>query len=228
MNTGHKWSLGRVGAALFTGLFLIALVFALPGAANAAPSEEDIGASTPLSAPHAPVHRAPTQAPPRERSSSAADTSDASRSVSASPSQPHATFPYTIRPGDSLGSIASQFGVPLAELAHANHMAEDVDLIAGQSLRIPNPFLAREHELTMEIDRLSLDKQAASQRAEKAETALASERAQVAGPDHRQRPVRSQPAPCCLVAQGSLDGDRGRGADAWCDAGRAFRMVDFA
>src|ERR1700693_1072363 len=103
MNTGHKWSLGRVGAALFTGLFLIALVFALAGAANAAPSEEDIGASTPPSAARVPVHRAEPEAPSQERA--AAETSYVPPPVIASPPQLHATFPYTIRPGDSLGSI---------------------------------------------------------------------------------------------------------------------------
>jgi LysM repeat protein len=177
MSTGRKWSFGMVGAALATGLPLIALVFALAGAANAAPSEEDIGASTPPSAARVHVHRAASEAPAQERS--AAETSDVPPPLIASPPQLHATFPYTIRPGDSLGSIASQFGVSIAELTRVNHLGEDADLIAGQALRIPNPFLAREHELTTEIDRLSLDKQAADQRVEKAESALASERAQV-------------------------------------------------
>src|SRR5260370_11336760 len=39
--------------------------------------------------------------------------------------QPPATFPYTIRPCHSLGSIADEFGVDVAQLAHLNRMTED-------------------------------------------------------------------------------------------------------
>jgi LysM repeat protein len=93
--------------------------------------------------------------------------------------QPRATFPYTIRSGDSLGSIAEEFGVDVAQLAHLNRMTEDTELIAGDTLKIPNPFLARERELNAEVDKLTLDKQVAEQKAEKVQSALESTRAQL-------------------------------------------------
>jgi LysM repeat protein len=93
--------------------------------------------------------------------------------------QPRATFPYTIRSGDTLGSIAEEFGVNVAQLAHLNRMTEDTELMEGDTLKIPNPFLARERELNAEVDTLTLDKQAAEQKAEKVQSALESTRAQL-------------------------------------------------
>ena len=93
--------------------------------------------------------------------------------------QPRATFPYTIRSGDSLGSIAEEFGVDVAQLARLNRISEDTELIAGDTLKIPNPFLARERELNAEVDKLTLDRQLAEQKAEKVQSALESTRAQL-------------------------------------------------
>jgi LysM repeat protein len=93
--------------------------------------------------------------------------------------QPRATFPYTIRSGDSLGSIAEEFGVDVAQLARLNRISEDTELIAGDTLKIPNPFLARERELNAEVDKLTLDRQLAEQKAEKVQSALESARAQL-------------------------------------------------
>jgi LysM repeat protein len=93
--------------------------------------------------------------------------------------QPRATFPYTIRSGDSLGSIAEEFGVDVAQLAHLNRMTEDTELIAGDTLKIPNPFLAREREQNLELDKRTLEAQVAEQKAEKVQSALESTRAQL-------------------------------------------------
>jgi LysM repeat protein len=93
--------------------------------------------------------------------------------------QPRATFPYTIRSGDTLGSVAEQFGVDVAQIARLNRISEDTELIIGDTLKIPNPFLARERELNAEVDKLTLDKQEAEQKAEKVQSALESTRAQL-------------------------------------------------
>jgi len=93
--------------------------------------------------------------------------------------QPRATFPYTIRSGDTLGSIAEEFGVEVAQLARLNRISEDTELMAGDTLKIPNPFLARERELNAEVDKLTLDKQEAEQKVEKVQSALESTRAQL-------------------------------------------------
>ena len=93
--------------------------------------------------------------------------------------QPRATFPYTIRSGDSLGSIAEQFGVDVGQLARLNRISEDTELMAGDTLKIPNPFLARERELNAEVDKLTLDKREAEEKTEKVQSALESTRAQL-------------------------------------------------
>jgi LysM repeat protein len=93
--------------------------------------------------------------------------------------QPRATFPYTIRSGDTLGSVAEQFGVDVAQIARLNRINEDTELIIGDTLKIPNPFLARERELNAEVDKLTLDKQAAEQKAEKVQGALDATRSQL-------------------------------------------------
>jgi LysM repeat protein len=93
--------------------------------------------------------------------------------------QARAFFPYTIRPGDSPGSIAALFGITIADLMRANHLSQDTELIAGDTLRIPNPNLARERELTAQIGTIAAERQAAEQRAIKAENTAASLRAQM-------------------------------------------------
>ena len=178
------------------------------GIARATPHEEDIGASTPATprtpaAPRPPavprrVHSHPLEArPPVSAVEPARDGAaiteppsdnapDTPRVVATSPEagterapQARAFFPYTIRPGDSPGSIAAVFGITSADLMHANHISEDTGLIAGDTLRIPNPNLARERELTAEVGSIAAERQAAEQRANKAENTVASLRAQM-------------------------------------------------
>ncbi len=64
-------------------------------------------------------------------------------------------FSYSVRPGDSLGSIAESFGIPASEVAHANRMGLDATLMVGQVLRIPNPFAAQLRELNAENQKLN-------------------------------------------------------------------------
>ena len=64
-------------------------------------------------------------------------------------------FSYTVRPGDSLGSIASTFGIQVDDVARANRLTLDSTLMVGQVLRIPNPFAARMRELTSENEKLT-------------------------------------------------------------------------
>lgn len=63
-------------------------------------------------------------------------------------------FPYTVRPGDSLGSIAEAFGLDVDELARANHLGVDAVLLSGRSLKIPNPFAAQVRNLNAQVDTL--------------------------------------------------------------------------
>lgn len=93
--------------------------------------------------------------------------------------KPRAVFPYTVRPGDTPGGIAALFGVPLADLLRVNHLHEDSELQIGDTLRIPNPFLARERELSSELDQLTGQKQSAEEQAQKSQQAISDLHAKV-------------------------------------------------
>ncbi len=49
---------------------------------------------------------------------------------------------YTIRPGDTLSSIAKRYGVDTQQLAKANHIVDANRIWGGQTLTIPNPNAA--------------------------------------------------------------------------------------
>ncbi len=91
----------------------------------------------------------------------AADTGraghDSSEAGAPAPAPVHRNgeFSYTVRPGDSLGSIASTFGIQVDDVARANRLTLDSTLMVGQTLRIPNPFAARMRELTTENEKLT-------------------------------------------------------------------------
>jgi LysM repeat protein len=91
-----------------------------------------------------------TPAPP----SAASDTAGTVEEASPAPSHRGGEFSYGVRSGDTLGSIASTFGIQAADIAHANKLGLDATLAVGQSLRIPNPFAARMRELTAENQKL--------------------------------------------------------------------------
>lgn len=174
----HKWFGG-----LFVALVLAATLIA--GKAFGAPFEENIGASAPIVHRRAPAAATtvPQTLPSRpvalaarsNRSSEPAPTA----APPSTPQQPRASFPYVIRAGDTLGSISALFGVSIADLMRLNRLNEDTELMVGRPMRIPNPYLARERELTEEIDRLSTEERAASDRTAKADTTIASLRGQI-------------------------------------------------
>jgi LysM repeat protein len=88
---------------------------------------------------------------------SAADSAGVSEDTAPAPAPTRhgGEFSYSVRPGDSLGSISTSFGIQAADIAHANRIDVDSTLMVGQTLRIPNPFAARMRELTAENRKLS-------------------------------------------------------------------------
>ncbi|MGO9263742.1 MAG: LysM peptidoglycan-binding domain-containing protein [Candidatus Binataceae bacterium] len=157
---------------------VVCAVLTLGPAVARAVSEEPIGAS-----PQHPTVEQASPAPAAEpRALPAPVVTNPAAVANPSPSrllQPHATFPYTLRPGDNLGSIAAEFGVSVADLSRVNHVTGETELVAGESLRIPNPGLARERELTAQVNQLALDQQAAENRAQKSEAELGLRRTEV-------------------------------------------------
>jgi LysM repeat protein len=197
--------------ALFTALLVLGFALISLGAANAAPVEEDIPQSSP------PRHLKPPPAPPVESApadiappaSSAPSNDSAGSPVPAGTDRPgpapataisagvHKFFPYTIRTGDSLETIANTFGVQVADLTRANRRIADGYLMAGDVIRIPNPFVTREGELTGQVERLSIDKLEAERKADLATNALASLHSQLeaaaSANEHYERDLHSLP-----------------------------------
>ena len=91
---------------------------------------------------------------PAPQGSAAADTTNAPQDSASTPVHRGGDFAYTVRPGDSLGSIAATFGLQADDIAHANRLDLDTTLMVGRTLRIPNPFAARMRELTTENQKL--------------------------------------------------------------------------
>lgn len=163
------------------------------GVSHSAPSEENISGSRSLKAPllrsvvSGDQSRAsePSGDDPEIRESDQDRGGDEGTQVPGSvPSEgsglsPRAVFPYTVRSGDTPSGIAALFGVPVADLMRVNHLHEDSELMIGDVLRVPNPFLARERALSSEVDRLTVEKQAAEQRAEKIQENVSGLRSQV-------------------------------------------------
>lgn len=85
----------------------------------------------------------------------------------------HKFFPYTVRAGDTLSSIAQYFGMTTADLAHINKLQEDDELEEGESLKIPNPFEASQRSLEAEVQQLSDENRANTQKIEQAQTQVA-------------------------------------------------------
>jgi LysM repeat protein len=111
----------------------------------------------------APATRAEEEQPPSEGAANAYPEAEATPKP---PPPPRKTFPYTIRTGDSIGSIASMFGLTADELAHINHMHADDELMAGDELKVPNPFIAQVNGLQAQVKTLSAQAQSAQQKAD--------------------------------------------------------------
>jgi hypothetical protein len=162
------------------------------GPCYSTPSEEDISGSDSLQAP--PQSRA-TEAPaaPSEAEGDNSEGADSDRGRAASESSevpgtgssggpvssPRAWFPYSVRSGDTPAGITALFGVALTDLLRINHLHLDSELMIGQTLRVPNPFLARQRELSSEVDRLTAEKQTAQQRAQNIEESISGLHSQV-------------------------------------------------
>jgi LysM repeat protein len=150
-------------ARIMRALCAILLVIAVASAASAQISEYNEPSEAPPSSVVAPPDQGTT---PSAESPSAVDHLS-NRPASAQPSvHSGGSFVYTVRPGDSLGSIASTFGVPVDQLAAVNHLDSDAVLYVGKTLRIPNPFAAQLRALQTQVNELQANSTAATQKVE--------------------------------------------------------------
>src|SRR5215469_14322871 len=141
-------------------------------------AQSDIESDTSYGSPPSAVERPHREPPPSTRaaeenpSAGPATSYPEAEAVPKPPPPPRKTFPYVIRSGDSIGSIASMFGLTAEELAHINHMHEDDELMAGDELKVPNPFIAQVNGLQAQVKTLSAQAQSAQQKADSDEREL--------------------------------------------------------
>ncbi|MFC1693424.1 LysM peptidoglycan-binding domain-containing protein [Candidatus Latescibacterota bacterium] len=77
--------------------------------------------------------------PGRSTKTSSSSTTRSSSSQKVIPVSPEDTFAYTVRRNDSLWLIAQKFNSNIPTLQAINNMGNRTKLIAGQSLRVPDP-----------------------------------------------------------------------------------------
>ena len=179
----HSLVSSLFAAQAATAVLLLSIMMLVRIGSAAAVSEQALGATTPRHAPITPAapptHEPPALSQPTEAEPSQPPPVQLSVANVAKSFQSHASFPYTIRSGDTLGSIAAQFSIPIGDLTRINRLNDQAELEVGKLLRIPNPSVAHERELAAAIDQLERDKQDATDRAAKAESSLSSARAKL-------------------------------------------------
>lgn len=107
------------------------------------------------------------------------DTSPAAPKAAVRPDHPANIIPYTVRPGDSIGMIAQMFGITPDELAHANRIHVDDELMADEVLKVPHPFTTEVNTLKSQVESLSAQQQQAQQKSDAAEEQVKSLQTQV-------------------------------------------------
>jgi len=213
----------------------------MSGLSAAAPNqltEEDLPA--PLSVvgtPNRPAPRAPIRAnvaPRREAEEPSPSAPQSAAAPAANAGSDSGELTYTVRGGDSPGSIAEVFHVDVAALLRANHMHPDVILRIGEVMRVPNPYAYEVATLKAQVTKL--DDQVASDRrnSETLESELQAARSQAAdlATSNRQlqHEVRILPwwrkaAMTAGVAAGLMLGITGLALLDWFLTRRRFRML---
>ncbi|HVN64697.1 MAG TPA: LysM peptidoglycan-binding domain-containing protein [Candidatus Binataceae bacterium] len=166
------------------GGILIALAIAVAAAGASAQSdlsETTIPPSAPVahSAP-APAESTDTEVPPAEEPAPTHQAAAPKVPPSApEPLRPSGMIPYTVRPGDSLGSIARMFGVTTDAIRHENRIGSDDELIAGEVLKVPNPFASQVRTLESQLGAMSSQLRAADRKSDSAQEDVKSLQAQV-------------------------------------------------
>ena len=142
--------------------FAICLLLGMSGLSAAAPNrltEEDLPPPTSVvGTPNRPVPASPRRAPaaPNEEAS---EPSPGVARITGGPATSAGSdseeLTYTVRGGDSPGSIAEMFHVDVASLLRANHMHPDVILRIGQVIRVPNPYAYEVATLKAQVEKLN-------------------------------------------------------------------------
>lgn len=169
-------------------LLAICLLFGMSGLGVAAPhqlTEEDLPA--PSTRVVGPTTRTAPSRPAREPAEPAEESAEPSRpevststppSISVVPDGGELT--YSVRQGDSPGSIAEMFHVDLTTLLRTNHMRPDVILRIGQVMHIPNPYTYEVSTLRAQVEKLNDQLRADHRNVEQMENDLQAAKTQAA------------------------------------------------
>lgn len=160
-----RMKITRIGLALAVILFVAG---ARSGFAQSDFSERSIAPSSPAPRIHRPVP-ATRLAPADPEAQEEPDEGDAEAAKPVGKPIPANMIPYTVRPGDSMGTIAQMFGITAEDLAKANRMHVDTELMADAVLKVPKPFAAEVATLKNQVESLNAQSQAAQQKADAAE-----------------------------------------------------------
>ena len=158
----------RMTLAVVCGLVAATACFAQTGAF----SETTIAPSSPPSSIVRTPYGAAAAGPGAEAAAPPARPPAGVEAIPKPPPKPRNIIPYTIRPGDSLGSVAQMFGITPEELARMNRLHPDDELMAGDELKVPNPFIAQVNSLQQQVNVLSAQAQSAEQKAGRQEQEL--------------------------------------------------------
>jgi LysM repeat protein len=112
----------------------------------------------------------PPSSPPSRivRPPGATEPDQAAEQSAPKPNHPANIIPYTVRAGDTVGAIASMFGITPEELARANRMHIDDELQVDEVLKVPHPFTTEVSNLKNQVETLSAQQQAAEQKSDAA------------------------------------------------------------
>jgi LysM repeat protein len=182
-------SFGVLIAKLFRLWLALVFVLAVVGTGLAQTSSFSETTVPPSAGPPSSVVRWPEETAPAPRANPAAAipapaaapvaSAAAAETAPKPPPKPRLIIPYTIRPGDSLGSVAQMFGLTTVELARMNRLHPDDELMAGDELRVPNPFMTQVKTLESQVNTLSAQAQSAQRKADGEERELNSLRDRV-------------------------------------------------
>jgi LysM repeat protein len=111
----------------------------------------------------------PPSSPPARVVRPATTTDEPADESAPKPVKPANVIPYTVRSGDTVGTIAAMFGVTPEEVARANRMHIDDELQVDEVLKIPHPFTTEVTNLKSQIETLSAQQQSAEQKSDSAQ-----------------------------------------------------------
>ena len=156
----------------------IAATFVVAGSGLAFAQTSFNESTIPPSAPPSRIVRPPTAVIPAEPRDEDVSSQPSTPKLVVKPDHPANIIPYTVRAGDTLGTIAQMFGVMPEEIAHANRMHPDDELQVDEVLKIPHPFTGEVENLRSQVQTLSAQEQSQQQKADAAEEKIKSLQAQ--------------------------------------------------